>query len=50
MRREEVEVCPYCMGENIIQCDVEKTGMLQNVIIVDQRLCYVMLVYILMIM
>ena len=26
MRREEVEVCPYCMGENIIEWDVEKDG------------------------
>lgn len=26
MIREEVEVCPYCMGENIIQWDVEKDG------------------------
>lgn len=26
MMREEVEVCPHCMGENIIQWDVEKDG------------------------
>ena len=26
MLREEVEVCPNCMGENIIQWDVEKDG------------------------
>ena len=26
MLREEVEVCPHCMGENIIQWDVEKDG------------------------
>lgn len=26
MIREEVEVCPHCMGENILQHDVEKDG------------------------
>lgn len=26
MLREEVEVCSYCMGENILQWDVEKDG------------------------
>jgi hypothetical protein len=26
MIREEVEVCPYCDSENIIQWDVEKDG------------------------
>lgn len=26
MIREEVEVCPNCMGENIIQWDVERNG------------------------
>lgn len=26
MLREEVEVCPHCMGENIVQHDVEEDG------------------------
>ena len=26
MLREEVEICPYCMGENIQRYDVEKNG------------------------
>ena len=26
MLREEVEICPYCDGENILQHDVEKDG------------------------
>jgi hypothetical protein len=26
MMREEVEMCPHCMSENIIQWDVEKDG------------------------
>lgn len=26
MLREEVEVCPHCMGENILQHDVERNG------------------------
>lgn len=30
MKREEVEICPYCMGENILQWDVEKDGYKTN--------------------
>lgn len=26
MVREEVEVCPYCSSENVLQWDVEKNG------------------------
>ena len=26
MLREEVELCSYCMGENVLQWDVEKDG------------------------
>lgn len=26
MKREEVEICPYCMNENIVNWDVEKDG------------------------
>lgn len=26
MLREEVEVCPHCMGENILNWDIEKDG------------------------
>ena len=26
MVREEVEICPYCMGENIIKWNVEQDG------------------------
>lgn len=26
MLREEIEICPHCMGENIINWDVEKEG------------------------
>ncbi len=26
MLREEVEVCPHCMGENILLYDIEENG------------------------